>query len=206
MFALAIIIGFHAAASAQRQTKLYIDDGHGAFSTLSAPLGGGAITLPGSSITFPTGNALGVLSNDGSGNLFWAATSGFTPAFISSSASSNLLVISNGSSVNMNAFLSGFTADGGGLFTANTTGYYKIDWSIEANTNATLLNKFALEQNGVPQVNFDVINATTVSGTSILALTAGDIIGIYNVSGGTVTLEGSTNAILPAHMTVTRIQ
>jgi len=200
-----VIAYFSATASAQRQTKLYIDDGFGAFSTLSAPLGGGAITLPGASITFPTTNGAGVLTNGGTGSLSWVPISGFAPAFLYTS-SGNLVIVANGNAIPMSAFSSGFTPNGGGLFTANVAGTYKIDWSIEANTNGTLLNKFAFEQNATPQVYFDVINATTVSGTCILNLAAGDVIGIFNLSGGTVTLEGSNNVILAAHMTAVRIQ
>ncbi len=45
--ALAAIVFCSISANAQRQSKLYIDDGHGSFETLSATLGGGSLTFPG---------------------------------------------------------------------------------------------------------------------------------------------------------------
>src|ERR1700722_4348162 len=76
VFAVVAIALFSIVSHAQvRQTHLYIDDGYGKFSILSAPLGGGALTLPGSTLVFPAVNAAGVLLNDGLGTLTWSGAS-----------------------------------------------------------------------------------------------------------------------------------
>jgi|GEM_PF-3530801 len=58
---LVLIAGmcFTAAATAQRQTALYIDNGSGAFTKLTAPGGGGTLSLPSSGTLLTSGSTIG---------------------------------------------------------------------------------------------------------------------------------------------------
>ncbi len=81
---LAISILFLGSAHAQvRQTHLYIDDGTGHFSVLTAATGGGTITLPASGTLLTSGSTIGA-STTWNGNLIGAAYGGtgldITPA------------------------------------------------------------------------------------------------------------------------------
>ena len=60
--AVVLIASLSLSASAQRQTKLYIDDGTGLFTILKAALGGGTLTFPngtGMIVTEPPGSPVG---------------------------------------------------------------------------------------------------------------------------------------------------
>ena len=147
------------------------------------------------------------LTNDGSGNLSWTTSAAFAPAYLAVTSPGSLVFVSNNTPIfTVSNFAAGFSPVGGGLFSVSTTGIYKFGWSIEAQANGSTFYQFALEKNGTPQVNLEVVNGTVASGNCMLALTSGDVIGIYNVSGGPVNLTTSSPGIFPVHMAVTRVQ
>ncbi len=97
--AIVMIVCFSRSSYAQRQTKLYIDDGNGNFYILTAPSGGtgGTYTLPSSGLTFPAANAVGVLTNPGNGVLTWSSAP--------SGSGSMLIAMNSGGNLVNNAFL-----------------------------------------------------------------------------------------------------
>jgi hypothetical protein len=54
VYAIIMVACFSAAASAQRQTELYIDNGFGTFTTISTPGNGGSVILPASGTLLTT--------------------------------------------------------------------------------------------------------------------------------------------------------
>ncbi len=149
-----------------------------------------------------TGNVL--TSNNGTPH--WVAQTSFTPAYLYTSATSSNFVVPNATSVNMAInTTAGFVPLGSGLFSVISTGIYKIDWTIELGGDAATYYGFALEQNGTPVANFDCINSTSVSGSAILPLSAGDVIGLYNISGVDVDLTAKSPGTYPAHLSVVLI-
>jgi BclA C-terminal domain len=207
LFSFVVIAFCSFAANAQRQTKLYIDDGHGAFSILTAPLGGGAITLPGASITFPSTNAAGVLTNTGTGSLSWTPVSGFTPAYFNA-YSTNIQFVPTFSAVSFAfppPFNVGFIVDPVlNTFTATSAGIYNMEFSVIPNSAST----FAITQNGVVLANSQIgcATATTViHGNAIVSLAAGDVMSLVSVQG-TVGLFPSSPGSITASLTAIRIQ
>ena len=185
--ALIAVASFSLTASAQRQTKLYIDDGLGNFSILSAPLGGGTVTLP-----------------SGSGSLF-------TPSYVYASATSSSFTVASGSPVPMlvpNNLASGITEDPNTFaFTVNQAGIYNIEVSVE---NAALSGPsaaFAIYVNGLPRSTswFDCFPVRLTEAHVVFSLNVNDVIQLMNESGGAITLT-SNSLGYPASLTMTRIQ
>jgi hypothetical protein len=212
VLAILALVCFSAIASAQvRQTALYIDDGHGAFSTLTAPLGGGAITLPGASITFPTTNGNGVLTNDGAGNLSWTALPPmgvlFQPAYFNYYTTSFPLSIPPGVVVPVTTFAinTGFTSDGSGGFTVQAAGIYNIEFSISPQSSAA----FAIFVNSIAAQNSEFgcsTGTTVIHGNAILSLNALDKIQLANVGFTTVSLASAFPGTVTASLSAIRIQ
>ena len=211
LFSIALIAFCSLAAQAQRQTALYIDDGHGAFSILTAPLGGGAITLPGASITFPTTNAAGVLTNTGSGSLSWTAISGFTPAFFNAYTTFWPFTIPAGAKIPLTtvATITGFTSDGSGGYVVAATGVYNVEYTVARVESSA----FGISVNGVIQPNsiFGCATGTLViHGNAILSLTAGADVtlnaSLFNSSAVTLETYPPGSGAVEASLTATRIQ
>ena len=185
LFSIILIACCSLAANAQRQTKLYIDDGSGNFYTLTAPSGGtgGTYTLPSSGLTFPAANAAGVLTNTGSGSLSWTPISGFTPAYFNAYSTSFQVVAPfpiAEVTLDSVAFKAGFTADGFGGFTATAAGIYNVEFSV----TPTSASAFAITQNGVILANSQIgcATATTViHGNAIVSLAVNDKIALVSV-------------------------
>jgi hypothetical protein len=207
---LVLIAGicFTASASAQRQTKLYIDDGNGNFSILSAAPGGGALTLPGSTLAFPSANAIGVLTNDGAGSLSWGASSGFTPAYLNVYYASIGMFVPSGSLIPLTttAIASGFLVSSDGTTeTVTSAGIYKIDFSIPTPgpSHVSIAVNGTVLSNGV---FFSLFTATEIHGSAIVSLSAGDLIQLINEAGGNLNLVTSIGGSQSATLTAVRIE
>jgi hypothetical protein len=205
-----MIVCFSVSSNAQRQTKLYIDDGSGHFYSLTAPSGGtgGTYTLPSSGLTFPAANAAGVLTNTGNGSLSWSPASGFAPAYVNAYLPYLFAPYVAPVGYNIATFETtqnvGFAINGSGAAVANVAGIYTADFSVDVSTAAS----FALYQNGVEVTASQVdcaANATT-HGSAILSLNAGDVINIINTGGATVTFSPSHTGSNLATLTLVRIQ
>jgi hypothetical protein len=186
VYAIVMIVGFTASVSAQRQTSLYIDDGHSSFSILTAPLGGGTVTLP-----------------SGPGTLF-------TPAYVYASATSSSFTVANVSAVPLavpNNLASGITLNPNTFaFTVNQAGIYNIEVSVENGALTGPSAAFAIYVNGAPRSTswFDCFPVRFTEAHVVFSLNANDVIQLMNESGGAITLTSSSG--FSASLSMTRIQ
>lgn len=214
-FAIAFVMSAFASTSAQTRAigakSLVLDDGAGNITTLIAPLGGsGTITLPSLTLTFPSTNVSGVLTNNGSGGLSWVAPSGFTPAYFNAYATSFAATIPAGGEVPIPsaATSAGFTADGSGGFTVSATGVYNVEYTVSRDESSA----FAIKVNATEAAGSEFGCATGTSvihGNVILSLVAGDVVSLIASPNNTtaVTMESiSPGNTVEASLTAIRIQ
>ncbi|HET6402243.1 MAG TPA: hypothetical protein VFH95_12710 [Candidatus Kapabacteria bacterium] len=214
-FAIALVMLATVCASAQTRAlgarSLVLDDGAGNTTMLVAASGGtGTFTLPALSLTFPSTNASGVLTNNGSGSLSWAASSGFTPAYFNAYTTSVAATIPAGGEVPVTTVgaSSGFTSDGSGGFTVSATGVYNVEYTVARDESSA----FAITVNGTKAAGSEFGCATGTSivhGNVILSLTASDVIKLIASpnNSSAVTMETlSAGNTVEASLTAIRIQ
>ena len=181
---------------------IVLDDGSGNTITLLPPGG----TTGSGVISWPTTNAAGVLTNNGSGGLSWVGVSGFTPAYFNAYLPGYLpITVPVGTPVLLPAIgtMSGFTISGSG-FVVPATGTYSVEFSVYPISATSFSIIVPGQSTSISQI--DCAANSTSHGSAILDLNAGDVIELGNAGFGPVTLSASNFYSVNASMSAMRIK
>ncbi len=185
--ALAAIVFCSLSANAQRQSKLYIDDGTGNFTTLTVPHGSG-----GGIITLPTGT--GALSYSGLSHITESYNNSVAP-YAAGIAGEQLLASGTDAAISIalqpkgTGALEAQIADGT-IAGGNKRGTNAVDWQTVRIANTQVASGNLSTISGGQDNTASGFRASTVSGGETNAATGTDA----TVSGGTINTASNQGA------------